>query len=59
MTDKQINKGCSIEFLSTRSILAVCIQRKCLVYSINATFVTSCNTTNVRALLTKNRGSVD
>ena len=58
MTDKQINKGCSIEFLSARSILAVCIQRKCLVYSINATFVTSCNTTNVRALLTENRGSV-
>jgi hypothetical protein len=28
------------------------------MYSINATFVTSCNTTNVRALLTENRGSV-
>ena len=27
------------------------------MYSINATFVTSCNTTNVRALLTENRGS--
>jgi hypothetical protein len=28
------------------------------IHSINATFVTSCNTTNVRALLTENRGSV-
>jgi hypothetical protein len=28
ITDKQINKGCSIEFLSARTILIVCIQRK-------------------------------
>ena len=27
------------------------------MYSINATFVTSCNTTKVRALVTENRGS--
>jgi hydroxymethylpyrimidine pyrophosphatase-like HAD family hydrolase len=25
ITDKQINKGCSIEFLSARTILTVCI----------------------------------
>ena len=50
ITDKQINKGCSIEFLSVRAILAVCMQRKCQVYSINATFVTICNMTKVRSL---------
>ena len=46
----QINKGCGIEFLSARPILAVSIKRKLYVYSINATFVTSCNTTKVRDL---------
>ena len=34
------------------------VYKECQVYSINTTFVTSCNTTNVRALLTENRGSV-
>jgi hypothetical protein len=36
--------------VATPLILAVCIQRKCKVYSINATFVTSYNTTKVRSL---------
>jgi hypothetical protein len=46
----QINKGRSIEFLSAQTILAVSIYRKLWVYSINATFFTSCNTTQVRDL---------
>jgi hypothetical protein len=40
----QVNKGCSIEFLSARMILAVSIyKKKKWVYSINATFVTDFN----------------
>jgi len=38
----QINKGCSIEFLSARTILAGSI------YKEYATFVTDFNTTKVR-----------
>jgi hypothetical protein len=40
----QINKGCSIKFLSAQTILAVSI------YKENATFVTDFNTTKVRYL---------
>jgi hypothetical protein len=42
--DMQINKGCSIKFLSAQTILAVSI------YKENATFVTDFNTTKVRYL---------
>ena len=40
----QINKGCSIEFLSAQTILAISI------YKENAKFVTDSNATKVRYL---------